>query len=56
MCVAIILLHGQISKNSQLWEIILPIPPLTLQQPGIDHSDVLALRVDRLVAIDLFSY
>lgn len=26
MCVAIILLHRQISKNSQLWEIILPSP------------------------------
>lgn len=25
MCVAIILLHGQISKNNQLWGMILPI-------------------------------
>lgn len=28
MCVVVILLHGQISKNSQLLEIILPTPHL----------------------------
>lgn len=30
MCVAVILLHGQIGKSSQLREMILPIPPLTV--------------------------
>lgn len=29
-CVAIILLYGQISKNSQLWEIILPSPKYSI--------------------------